>query len=665
MEELKYKSFCWVIGTTSFRTAKLNLKIEQQLRLLNEFNKIIKPWKWNNSTQEKYYDFMKDKKFISGDANIKDKDAREKTSGLVDIGLITKDRLLTAVGKKLLEITDKEEISKNNIFNVEDDSFVYLKQLLKTSINVDSKFVKPYIVLVYCLEKLEYLTYDEFTYFIPLIIDKESLNEIIENIKRYRKNELKKEDVIYQKLISMKNYQEAKKVFLNNEITENLILLVGMNRKSRKNKKSEDYDKIFFKLYELLKSIFINKSEEDFLDLLETIKKISKKPQRYWKKLIFNTNQKRNIEKNKSKSVEENCPFNSCENEEDLKEVFFKYLHTFKTMATLKEYSDLNRRYLALTETFIFEDNLIKLDIFPKYYFRESISNLINEAFIEDKNLKDEIELDEISDNLKINLDKVYANLSKDLNIEITSSNEANKYIQGERYKRFNLLVENKFTDEILLQLLEYFEKREDEKIKKLVTDEAAIPTIFEYILGIIWYKISEFEGNILEYMKLSLEANLLPRTHASGGYADIIYEYDKSKNYPKHSLLIEATLSDGSNQRKMEMEPVSRHLGDYRIKSKNIYDYSLFITTFLEQNIITDFRYRKIMPYEKNDKIIDGMKIIPMDTNFLKEIVKNKVTYKQLYLDFENHYQKKLGDRNWYKNMINEINKKYRNSRK
>ena len=223
-------------------------------------------------------------------------------------------------------------------------------------------------------------------------------------------------------------------------------------------------------------------------------------------------------------------------------------------------------------------------------------------------------------------------------------------------------MIKNKFTDEILLKLLEYFEKREDKEIEKLVTDEATIPTIFEYILGIIWYKVSEFKGDILKYMKLSLEANLLPKTHASGGYADIIYEYDENKNYPKHSLLIEATLSDGSNQRKMEMEPVSRHLGDYRIKSDNNYDYSIFITTFLEQNIITDFRFRKIMPYEKNNKIVEGMKIIPIDTNFLKEIIKNKITYNNLYSDFEEHYQKELGDRNWYKNMVEEINKKYKN---
>lgn len=277
MKELKYKSFCWVIGTTSFRTAKLNLKIEQQLRLLDEFHKSINTWEWSNSTQEKYYDFMKSKQFVSGDASRKDKDAREKTSGLVDIGLIAENRLLTEVGKKLLEITNKEEISKNNIFNIEDDSFIYLKQLLKTSINVDGKFIKPYIVLIYCLEKLEYLTYDEFTYFIPLITDKKSLNKIIENIRKYRKKELKKEDVIYKKLISMENYQEAEKALLANKVTEELICSAGMNRKSK------TYDKIFFQLYQLLKAIFIDKKNQNYLKTFEIIGSITGKSSIHWK----------------------------------------------------------------------------------------------------------------------------------------------------------------------------------------------------------------------------------------------------------------------------------------------------------------------------------------------------------------------------------------------
>lgn len=655
MKELKYKSFCWVIGTTSFRTAKLNLKIEQQLRLLNEFYKSINPWEWTNSTQEKYYDFMKDKEFVSGDASRKDKDAREKTSGLVDIGLIAENRLLTAVGEKLLEITNKEEISKNNIFNIEDDSFIYLKQLLKTSINVDGKIVKPYIVLVYCLEELEYLTYDEFTYFIPLITDKESLNEIIENIRKYRKKELKKEDIIYKKLISMKNYQEAEKVLLANKITEDLICLVGMNRKSK------TYDKIFFQLYQLLKAIFIDKSNQDYLKTFEIISNITGKSSIHWKNLIFKTNKKESIKKEKEKSIDENCPFKISKNEDEFKKLFFKYLHTFKAMATLEDYFDLNRRYLALTETFIFEDSLIKLDIFQKYYFKECISDLIDEAFIENKNLKDDIELSEISDNLKIDLNKVYSNLSKDLNIKITNLDEANKYIQDERYKRFNLLIENKFSDEVLLKLLEYFEKREDKEIEKLVTDEATIPTIFEYILGIIWYKVSERQGNILEFMKLSLEANLLPKTHAAGGYADIIYEYEACTFYPRHSLLLEATLADGNNQRRMEMEPVSRHLGDYRIRFNNPFDYSLFVSTYLDRNVISDFRYRKIIPYVRDEKIIKGMKIVSMDTSSLKKIIEKKIKYKYLYEVFNKYHEMPVETEDWHDDMIKEATEEYK----
>ena len=36
-ENIPYKSFCWVLGTTSFRTAQLNLRIEEQLILLDAF----------------------------------------------------------------------------------------------------------------------------------------------------------------------------------------------------------------------------------------------------------------------------------------------------------------------------------------------------------------------------------------------------------------------------------------------------------------------------------------------------------------------------------------------------------------------------------------------------------------------------------------------------
>lgn len=73
-----------------------------------------------------------------------------------------------------------------------------------------------------------------------------------------------------------------------------------------------------------------------------------------------------------------------------------------------------------------------------------------------------------------------------------------------------------KFNDFVFIELLNCFEKRDDKRIEELVTDEAAIPTIFEYILGIIWYKVSERQRNIFDFIKLSLKANLLPKTTCS-----------------------------------------------------------------------------------------------------------------------------------------------------
>ena len=72
------------------------------------------------------------------------------------------------------------------------------------------------------------------------------------------------------------------------------------------------------------------------------------------------------------------------------------------------------------------------------------------------------------------------------------------------------------------------------------------------------------------------------------------MWQYDQTIDYPKHTLLLEATLADGSNQRRMEMEPVSRHLGEYLLAHPNIEAYCIFITTLLNHNVISDFRARK-----------------------------------------------------------------------
>ena len=128
-----YKSYCWSLGTTSFRMVEFNRKIEQQLKLLNDFWDIPQyqnqNWSANNALQVAYYEFIKTQGFIEDkDAPRKDKDAREKTSGLVDLGLINAERRLTSAGQALLNIAQSGIFEDDNLLQIPADSFIYFKQ---------------------------------------------------------------------------------------------------------------------------------------------------------------------------------------------------------------------------------------------------------------------------------------------------------------------------------------------------------------------------------------------------------------------------------------------------------------------------------------------------------------------------------------------------------
>jgi len=107
--------------------------------------------------------------------------------------------------------------------------------------------------------------------------------------------------------------------------------------------------------------------------------------------------------------------------------------------------------------------------------------------------------------------------------------------------------------------------------------------------------------------------------------------------------LLLEATLADGTNQRRMEMEPVSRHLGRYLLRTRNKYSYCIFATSYLDVNVINDFMGRKQLGfYDPSDSnnYVDSLKIIPLCTKDLKLILKYSLSYDELYELFEKAYE-------------------------
>lgn len=524
---------------------------------------------------------------------------------------------------------------------------MYLRQLLKTYDNVDGSIVRPFIVLLYVLSKVEYLSLDEFTYLLPLCTSAEYTEQIIGGIQACRNHTASFDDIIINRLLEMDNYQAALDKLLENTVTESLICEIGLNRKSR------NYDKTYLRLYDELYSVFVNHDNIRIPLIFSATKNIN--IGKWWRRYLFNTSSEKAIEKNPVACLKHTA-FAGVSTESEFKTVFFKTMHLFKAKATLSDYLDLNRRYIRTTDIILFEDSNIKLDIIPKHFFNSIADELHHYAYTTCDILFEDSKLVEIADCLVINEETVIEGVNAELGTNVTTIGEARNVLEDNRYRRLQHLIDTRFTDETIVTLLGYFESRNDTEIKSMVTENADIPTIFEYVLGILWYKISERQGKILDYMKLSLDADLLPKTHAAGGEADIVYEYPETEYYPAHTLLLEATLADNTNQRRMEMEPVSRHLGRHLIRTGNLNSYCVFATTYLDINVIADFRGRKHMPfYDTQDytKSVDGMKIIPLQTEELKKIIKSETRYKVLFSLFEEAFNSPLQPHEWYDNTI------------
>ena len=650
---MSFKSYCWSIGTTSFRVSQLNFKIERQLQLLKQFwlDNPNDNWRNNNELQSKYYYYMKDNAFLIGKAPRPDKDAREKTSGLVDIGVLTQDRKLTEVGVKIENLLNKER-SKNNIFYIDEDSYYYLLQFLKLQINKDGLRVKPFIALLYMLEKLDYLTYDEFTYLLPLCKSNYDVIKMVNDIKCNRQG-LDLNTIITTRIYEMDNYIKAFEEFRKDiPVTEKTFEMIGMNRKSTQ------YEHAYLPVYNELVNLVFHLRHKSFDERVESYKKlydycdkISDKPKALWKDILFMGYKPKDFNEEYNEKFKK-LELSEVKNIVDFKRVFFETEHIIKWKVNLKEYFDLNKRYFSLTDIIKFGEEKIELDLLPKYYFKEIIDDLLDEKLLEDEEyinvFHSFIPIELISNKYKTDISNVVKNINKDLNTELTINN-INNYLEDEKVKAFNKLIDERFQDKDLLFILDLIKDRKDSEILNLVSDNADVPTIFEYIIGIVWYRISNKEGNILKYMNLSLDADLLPKTHAGGGMADIVYEYNEN-GYPKHNLLIEATLSESTGQRKLELESVPRHLANDIISKNNLNDYALFVATNLDESVILSMRGNKTTYYPKgNNEYINGLKIIPIDTDILKKFILDNRKYSDLYCLFDTAYKSQIPDPEWF----------------
>ncbi len=647
--DIAYQSVFWKIGTTSFRTKNFNQTIEKQLDLLDAFRRKAeyegKSWQNNPTLQTAYYDFLKERGFLEGEAVRKDKDARQKTSGLVSLGLLDDDRNLTEAGRHLLKLSRENDFAPDNFLQLDKDSFLYFTQLLKASVLVNGHIVRPFPVLLKMLDLYTYLTYDEMRYLLPFCTDGERFRMIADSIREVREGRKTIDDIILDILLGEANYRQALRHFLEGEVTPELVCTIGLNRKSKQ------YDNVYFYLYGYIRSVFLDNRTDDIGKLFDFLFKL--KLHRYWKKYLFAENASPAAIAKRGRACLSASAFTGVTDEQTLKLQFFKTLHLQKCKATLADYFDLNRRYFSLADVLVYDEEQIRLDIFPKHYLASGMDGLFDMAFSASPDLGRFTMPEEICPALHFNEKELLSRIGQEIQLPVRNIREARASVERAKYARLHNLIARKFDNKTLLKILGALQLRKDKEVQKLVTDNADIPTIFEYVLGLVWYILSNKEGKLLSYLKLSLDSNLLPKSHAVGGEADIVYEYEESAHYPAHTLLVEATLSEGCAQRKMEYEPVTRHLGKRLLSAKERKAYAVFVAGKPDINLMTDFRARKDLPYYDTaggEDYVVGMKILPLSIEDLKQMLKENLGYPEVYRRMEKAFQDMEPDtRTWY----------------
>lgn len=592
-------------GTTSFRVSELKFKIERQLiKLKNLYENNKNDYNWKD-LQAEYLDSLLDEDWFNSsltDENKVRKFARQVTSSLSDLGLLTQDRKITDVGNELFDMLGNNNFNFDNPFGIRSDSFLYLKQFLKVefSQNVSSNFyaefsINPFIALTYFITKYGHITKDEFQYLLPLVKNYDELQNLDIDMQN---RTIDVQNIIYSKIQNMENYQKALIKFKASNKGVTAFKNMLMNRRTSSG--SEKYKDFYNALI-----------DGNIDEIINAIVSLPGKTNAKFYEVLFN-NHKKPIQVNIQEAQEYFLSLDFSNNSE---EKFFYFVHFAKWKTNLEEYYDNNKRFLGLTDVFIFGEQ-IKLTSIAEVYFKIIESNLLN---INPSNSADEYKnlltknktINEINPLLHIS-DSVLLQELEDRYPAISVGNirksieEINKQ---ENKNRLNELIDNHFSNLQLIDLLGYIKNRNDIKIKNYLHWDCNTPTVFEYIIGIVFYVMNGKIDDIHDFWNMSIDANLLPRRFAGGGQADLVF------NYGSHSALIEVTLSKKENQRKMELEPVSRHLGRYKLNSGNSDDYVIFIASHLDPNVLVNFRsYKNLRYYNTSDttQYTSSLKIIP-----------------------------------------------------
>ncbi|MCT7557671.1 AlwI family type II restriction endonuclease [Aliarcobacter butzleri] len=627
-------------GNTSAKEAKLLINIEAHLILLNELFKTATKddiWKSDSSLQLRYAKILEESKLLdTREMVLISKNARTKVSFLKDLGLVDFDKLkITNLGNQLLNLLNNKKFEeKNEFLQIDLVALFFLKIFFsyKKASDIENMFLK----YLYIFKSLGgKLTKEQF-YLLPLISNYENIEEFILLLKKENINLV---EMFKGYVYDSKREQKRRKEFLKdyNENKEITNLEYFASSKSTN----------FVQQLPYILNIFIEIRNKSYSkkDIHNIFSKTINEETNYFRNLYLPTmmgTTKLQIKNNNFISMYRYF-FKTIRNKTEIEflNYFFDLIYTSRYYNNLKDYMAQNKYYLDLTGVFIFENNEVKVseifNVILKSSKYEEILTSISNIEISTSSLNYLFENEEIK-----SIFKSYG---------VSSSSELNNFQYNQNKMKLEKLLETKFTKEKIIEIIPNFKTRNDDFIQKEITNKATVPTIFEYVVAVAWYYIDNKNIDFILKAGLSLDSNMLPKSHAIGGNSDFEIKYDD------HTLMIEVTLTESTNQRRAEMESVSRHLGNILLnldEEKKAKSYGIFIAPYLNKNVLNDFRMRKNCYWENDSTHVKGMNILPFDCDDLVKIISSNKTY----TDLKPSFYELMEDSNdwgskWYNNTV------------
>lgn len=583
--------------------------------------------------------------------------ARHYTSNLVRFGFATDNRTITPAGQSFINgKIERDQIERCLPFN--DINILFLRQLMKLRIFTKSKdgkrtYYSPFFVSVYLLLKNDCL-------------DKEIFSNIVQGLNPYLDVENATKDILNNDLAKLIDNVS----FASSEVPIDFLMAPLVKRDTFnaniKNRKSGDTVLCYYDFYQALYKFRRAKDRNNFETLRDIYLTNKEKLRKAFclGKNVFDFGPSGSYDLESFLDKNSDNPFFKAE---AFNRFFYESYQKSKNADAMLEYFDTTMRALGASGLFKFKPN-VRL-------FNKEVIDIVFKQFDFSKSFFDEVNDEEYQKYESGNCNTVFGSNMSMVEILHYSDDDiaevisdlltffGSSTIDSLRWRietnvgnQFRDYVESNYPKSKVIALLGMISDRNnDDKLKSIVCPSATIPTIYEYLIGIAWYYISNRDFDLYSSFNMTLNGDFEPEMHAGSGVGDIVI------NYPNRSVLLEVTLMNKAAQKRGEWEPVLRHSLNNKADHLDVETLTFFVADELDFNTINIWRAVAAVPLRSTNgdvKEINGVVIMPFkNTDIIKFLADSVRMSKIIGVVKESFAQvPKITDGDWHEKVIEQI---------